>query len=276
MRLLESALCGRGIPIDVSGGSDGAHDFDVVLDDRVIGVEVTRVTDPRSLALLREVQKKIWDAPELGCSWSIAIEGHTKIAGLPDEVRTILKNLEDLGVLGFERDSPNHHVIDGPDRDEPRELIHRLQRAGVVSGSQIFAGEPITIFVGWQGGSGFVNPNGLNSAIRECIDAKLPKMRNIKGKDERHLFVWLDPHAALRGVPIGRIPDTMLALPPGIDTVWVALETYDRLQMLIRGDKASDQWASIVQPAGYIPWDGRSSVPGEPDNHFVSKVGAYP
>jgi len=203
---------------DVPGAPPSTHDFDLIVGDRVIALEVTSATDEGSKHLWKAVRTSSWVEPSLHYSWSLTLRPDTLFGKLQGSGVNHLRQLEERGVMKFTE--YDKHLTQSP----ASRAIQQLMKLGVRNGVAV-EDDPTCVVVGVYGPRGWSAPEYLNGTVTLAIDANIERLRNAAA-DERHLFVWLDStspesQAAVRHIlSFGGVPDAPPTLPDGLDAVW--------------------------------------------------------
>ena len=222
--LVAGLLDGRPERRDVPGAPPRTHDYDIHLSDgRVVALEITSSATATLKSMWAAISKEGWDAPTLRHSWTLILRepSETYEPDIKQLRRKAASHLEILEHADVERFSPSW---DRPRGVEVWKALQGLASLGVTDGaSWSVEGEPPKIVPGSASGVGFGAPYALNRAVEKAVTENLEKLRE-SGRDELHLFVWLDwtDLGAQYNLMRGRMPDRPPELPSDIGVVWVA------------------------------------------------------
>ena len=104
-RIVARSLRGRAVSRDVRGAPQRMHDFDLLLADRLIAIEVTRFTDSGRLQQLAEIRRlwddagrQAWVIGGLRHGWHILVGPHSHIRRLHAAIGDLLQVLERTGL----------------------------------------------------------------------------------------------------------------------------------------------------------------------------------
>lgn len=215
--LLKRAIPGA-VPQLISSQSAGEHDLDLVVDERVIAVEVTEHTHEPSEALLSAIydheEQGLLRAPGCG-GWYVFLHQQAKVREIRRKGPALFRRLEEEGIRSFDiRDDPRHPVI--------REVWASLR---IESATLIDALPAEILWLNGPSEAGSASPDLIVHAV-ESEANKPDNSRKLARAvaDEKHLFVFcaesvgLARHAVLSPF----IPSSAPALPAHIDCCWVA------------------------------------------------------
>jgi len=73
LRLKDRVGASEIIPRDLPGAPEGTYDFDLIVADKVIAVEVTTAADGVAKSLWEAVEQLQWEEPTLSLSWGITV-----------------------------------------------------------------------------------------------------------------------------------------------------------------------------------------------------------
>jgi hypothetical protein len=228
--LVAHALGGVANPLDVESAPDLTPDFDVIVGQRRIALEVTAAKDELVLAAVATAFGRDWDAGDLSNDWhiSLAQAGNGRSVHVQTVMRRLPPLLGALEVLGV-ADSlevsewpPEMFRMDG--NKHLVETIVKLARLGVLAvrpfGPAQQSGHARLIPT-FRGGFSS-NVDQVNTLVTREAEANLKKLL-LSSADERHLFIWIhasEPEAEF-GVFQGQPPTRSVELPAGIDAVWI-------------------------------------------------------
>jgi hypothetical protein len=224
--IVAELLGGTAVPRDVRGAAEKTHDLDIELPDgRRFSLEVTAAADEALEALAKAALHTKHKAPTLGNDWWVGLpmDGSVKVKPLIKGVIRLLETFEKHGVTTvsrFPRGRPAR------DEDETAQAGRALRELGALHAHQLNApppGEAAQVVTSLAGSAGS-NFESMNDLVAERASKKVEKLI-AAGGDERHLFVWLrgsvsDAQLAMTTLPP---PDSVPAIPEGIDVVWLAV-----------------------------------------------------
>jgi hypothetical protein len=217
-------LGARVEPRDVDGAPEGTHDFDVLVGDRRIALEVTTVADERHVSMQNVAFSGAFPAPGLTKRWLLGIPNHhgrVMIKAAVKEAREplrVLESCERLELLDLDDWSLEEEV---PEVATAGRALRTLGILNAVAYTPAEGDEPVLWFVGM--GGGLVHAGRLNPLVAAKAELKASKLVAADG-DERHLWVWIADSGAGAAAAMreGMIPSEPPMLPPGIDVVWAA------------------------------------------------------
>ena len=221
--------------------STSVHDFDLVLSGGVDAVEVTTSTDPSrraTVAAIMDARKGGQFVPTHCCrkDWLVHPVSGANIDLIRRRVDEYLAAIE---VDGLER------FFSPVDADAHQSVWRIYEDLSIEGGGVLRWNPPGRIGISTPSGGGVVGAEHFVRAIEhEAIkDDNRRKLRAATAR-QRHLFVYVDPHAFLPWIVLidQDPPATPPSLPEEVDVVWAATEaigTRDR----------------------YVVWQGRSAAP---------------
>jgi hypothetical protein len=206
------------------------HDYDVRVGDRVIALEVTR-SAPEERSALHAAISRLHErrVDHITTHWQLSIpDAKSGYKGpdlhpIFDKAPPLLHLLEEHGVWGF---GPGHEGQTEDAPDEVRTAIETLRDLGLIAGHSVgplVPKERPLLRVGTRGEADWIDASDVNHAVEICAAKKVSQLL-AAGADERHLFVIVEStdYAASAALTVGmHLPDAPPTLPQGIDTVWV-------------------------------------------------------
>lgn len=229
--IIAGQLDGTIDPKDV-GGVQGNHDFDVVLLEQRVAVEVTIGTDEDMRRLSGQASTP-FTSPLLAGNWAVFLpmDPQQNLRRIRPQLVPPLAVLERHGVemVGRFEAPPTH-----PEAVEAAQELRRLR----VSDARRLASPDDDgdggIIVSLSGGNGS-DPDALNEVIASRLQAKHHQL-GAAVADQRHLFVWVDQvDAWMAMTDLPSPPAEAPELPPEIDVVWAATAGGRVLYRLERG-----------------------------------------
>lgn len=244
-------LGARSVTKHDDGTSPGMHDFELLLDDRVVALEVTSIADEDALGLWAAVRKRTLAAPSLSRVWGLGLrDSRVRIDPVFETGVSRLEVLEANGIDAFDHSPP---LATWP--NEAKAALANLRGLGVMTGASEAGGDDGgRIFLGVVGTGIWSHSSDLNDALHPAIEHNIDKLR-AAAADERHLFVWLtwtshESQAALLYLQnLGQLPESDPdLLPQGLDVLWACPERMmpDRGRPLLRATHTGWEVVSSV------------------------------
>lgn len=208
------------VPNDGTVAGSNLPDFDLLRGEDVLGVlEVTRYADRTMRATVGALRKRPIELPGARTSWHVQIERDTNAARLAAALPRLVQDAEASGAWRVTRRDPLGRRLPLED------LGIRLMYSGpmeVTPRAQVVVVAP--------GGSTH------RDLLAEVVEFEATKPDNVRklshgGRDERHLWVWLEYDAPggadvmvmslAKGLP-GREPRLPVGVPPA--TIWLCVD----------------------------------------------------
>jgi hypothetical protein len=224
--IVAELLGGAAVARDVLGADAKTHDLDIERPDgQRISLEVTSAADGALEALAKIALATKHEAPTLSQDWWVGLpmDGELKVKPLMKRVIPLLETFEAHGVTQVSRFPRGKPLGSEGEAAEAARALHQLGALHANALGPPKPGEIAQILTSLAGGAGS-NFQSMNDLVAECARSKVEKLI-AAGGDERHLFVWLhgsasDAHLAMTTLPP---PDSVPAIPDGIDVVWLAV-----------------------------------------------------
>lgn len=224
-RIVAMLCCGTEAKIrkrDVPSAPPMTHDYDICIDGRIIGLEVTSINDQNLKSLWADSTQKEWHEPSLEKAWLIKLFRSVKIKKLRKSgFANYLKVFE---ISGFTTINTEDVPYDWP--SEAKKAAEDLRRCGVKYANVLDDRNPGYISINISGDGHWINSDSLVDSVQQAINENTAKIQGVMS-DERHLFVWIDLSASLEGGAFDEIihrstlPSQVLNLSGNLDCVWI-------------------------------------------------------
>lgn len=199
--------------------SNSVHDLDITLKSgQRIGVEVTQSISPQVRDTEAALRKHDYFVDTQRCqqSWLVEVAAGAKIKKVRSLVDSYLANIEAEGLSSF---------LFETDAQQIPAVMKIFEDLRVESGSVTTWKTGKAIGLTGVGVGTVVDANNVNAAVE--AEAHKPdnmhKLRSLQS-GERHLFVYIDRSSYDAWAPLNQSepPTATPALPPEVDSVWVA------------------------------------------------------
>lgn len=203
--------------------STSVHDFDLERGGQVGAVEATTVTDATrraTVAAIMDARKGGQFVPATRCTkdWLVHPLASANINLIRARIDEYLAAIEADGLDRF---------FSPIDADAYQSVWRIYEDLSIEGGGVLKWNPPGRIGISTPGSEGFVGAQHLLSAIEHeaMKEDNRNKLRAAPGK-ERHLFVYIDPHAFLPWIVLidQDPPPDPPSLPTEVDVVWAATE----------------------------------------------------
>lgn len=212
-------LGGRACRRDCGGSPPATHDYDIVVGDERVALEVTQHVDGAILAQHSLETKLSWCFDELSAYWAVGVFAPCDLREFNKGIVAALQGLEASRRCSWCDAAPTgDQAVDGSFRELGVAWVHRVKDASPGEVSITVASE-----------DGPVSPEDIVSIVTDkaWLDDNLRKLGNAD-RSSRHLWIWIDAEcyaavgAMISSAHIGILPSTAPELPSEIDVVWVA------------------------------------------------------
>lgn len=210
---------------DGPGAPPKTYDFEVILPEDRIALEVTRAVDGRSLSMWSAIGRANLEAPSLTTWWSITLPHPTEatqvdIRKFARSIESALARVESLGVSEFR--FPMEVSQSRSMSPEVTVALSELYKLGVIGGRSMGPPPDGKSFIGLGavGGGGVVSADDVNRVVEVEARANLEKLR-LAPQSRKHLFVWIEAFAEA-AMYFGHLPESAPEVDTDIETIWVA------------------------------------------------------
>jgi hypothetical protein len=222
--VVEGILLGV-VACEVESQPRGEHDFDLVFPNGETGVlELTAAADPTRIALNRAVLDERKGGQTLQASLS---EGDWYVTPMPDANISLIRERVDSYLAEIERDGISwfHSELHRWSWQSVEAIFRDLR---VAHGSKLHTNRPRSIWIGLAGGGGAIGPSGVNDAVAHAA-SRPDNLRKLcrPDRDQRHLFVYVDPSHDMAYLPLVLLDEVAPALTVDarITHLWAATHT---------------------------------------------------
>jgi len=222
----EKVLPGVKVRIHDTGSEPGQYDFDLLIDGEPIGaMEVTSDVVEFSAHFRAILARNDYRLPTalVKLQWLLFVRSRpvTKewLAKLESQCDSLLSELEAASIVRFSINT-----------DHDARAVRLLGQLGVEQGEVVGDEKPEIILTEFNADPWIVSPQHALEACARAVAQQdnISKLVSAK-RDQRHLFVWIDP--ATSGAAWWSLNDTQpaggLLLPEAITHIWAATSTRD-------------------------------------------------